>query len=129
MNDFVSYEVIAPLQKSKPQKFDQQSRVWEPLYDASESLQTAIHFDDFAYYKLIIFSDMQDLRNSHPGKLRVNLNNVAVTVAMFNCEESHQCLTRKDFWWNFFIYDANARPVEFLRLGDSTPEKLFQIMR
>lgn len=126
VNDFLK-DAIPAIRNVKYQT-DDESRIYEAIYGASEIFQFSHRNNEFQRYILLIFSNMQEKRSDHPGKLRFDFRNaVDIFVAMYSCERAQECQQNKDAWWDLFSR-ARARVIEFIPVIDTTEDRLIYLL-
>ncbi len=117
-----------PFVNSAMYQIDDESRIYEPIFAATQALQSAILLNkDFREYKLLIFSDMQEKRGDSPGGLRFNFSNINTIIAFYYCDKVQKCLQYEDAWWRFFK-DNRANAIHFVPVIDTTPQRIINLL-
>jgi hypothetical protein len=107
---------------------DNQTLITSALQLTSKQFQTARDNNEYQQYKLVIFSDMEQIGQRDISTNLVELKEVSVLIAGLYCENPQVCHRNQDIWRNFFI-EAQANSIDFLWTQESDDEALLKHMR
>jgi len=118
-------DVIKSMETAKLTPLSTATDVYGALWDVSQSFSVGRGTNQFQRFKLIIFSDLVDTQKQ--VNLPINLTNVDVLVAWFECEDPEDCNWRQQYWGTKLL-DAGSNTVAYLRERESTTQNLVSLL-